>query len=59
MKAKSELPAAMVLSGHLRSAPKQREMNDMALALTRSLGRRGVRVYRFHPNKSLIDLASR
>jgi len=34
-------------------------MNEAALAVTRSLGRHHVPVYRFHPDRSLLDLGSR
>lgn len=50
---------AVILSGNLDKPAGKRSMNEIALALTRSLGRRGVRVFRFHPDRSLVDLASR
>ncbi len=50
---------AVVLSGHLGATRRTKGLNECALALTQSLGRRGVRVYRFHPDRSLIDLESR
>jgi predicted ATP-grasp superfamily ATP-dependent carboligase len=50
---------AVILSGNLGDDAAKRSLNENALALTRSLGRRGVPVYRFHPNRSLIDLSSR
>lgn len=53
------LPPAVVLSGNIGSPSKARSLNEIALALTRSLGRRGVPVYRFHPDRSLVDLHSR
>lgn len=53
------LPAAVVLSGNLGPTGNLRTMNQIALAITRSLGRRGVPVYRFHPDRSLYDLESR
>jgi D-aspartate ligase len=49
---------AVVLSGNL-GAPAGVSINEAALALTRSLGRYGVRVFRFHPDRSLADLHSR
>jgi D-aspartate ligase len=52
-------PPAVILSGNLGPPRKPRSANEIALALSRSLGRRGVRVYRFHPDRSLIDLESR
>lgn len=55
---KLEAPA-VILSGNLGEDANKRSMNEPALALTRSLGRRGVTVYRFHPNRSLTDLSSR
>lgn len=36
-----------------------KSVNEIALAISRSLGRHGVSVYRFHPDRSLIDLESR
>jgi predicted ATP-grasp superfamily ATP-dependent carboligase len=50
---------AVVLSGNLGTPSGRLSMNEPALALTRSLGRRGVPVYRFHPDRSLADLRSR
>jgi D-aspartate ligase len=50
---------AVILSGNLGEDSNKRSMNDIALALTRSLGRHGVPVYRFHPDRSLTDLSSR
>ncbi|MBT8081700.1 MAG: ATP-grasp domain-containing protein [Gammaproteobacteria bacterium] len=50
---------AVVLSGNLGEDANNRSMNEIALALTRSLGRHGVPVYRFHPNRSVMDLSSR
>lgn len=50
-------PPAVVLSGNLGASAKS--LNEIALTLTRSLGRQGVPVYRFHPDRSLIDLDSR
>lgn len=55
---KPEVPA-VVLSGNLGKRGKVRTLNAIALALTKSLGRRGVPVYRFHPDRSLWDLRSR
>lgn len=49
----------MVLSGNLAATRLSKSLNEIALAITRSLGRRGVHVYRFHPDRSLIDLNSR
>ncbi|MGD2137008.1 MAG: hypothetical protein PVF08_02040 [Gammaproteobacteria bacterium] len=51
--------AAVILSGNLGDDATKTSMNENALALTRSLGRQGVPVYRFHPDRSLTDLASR
>ncbi len=50
---------AVVLSGNLGAAPDTVSLNEAALALTRSLGRRGVPVFRFHPDRMLADLRSR
>ena len=50
---------AVILSGNLGVSTGKRSMNEAALALTRSLGRRGVGVVRFHPDRSLVDLSSR
>src|SRR5581483_11998892 len=50
---------AVILSANLGSQTGRWSMNEPALALTRSLGRRGVRVFRFHPDRSLADLTSR
>lgn len=50
---------AVVLSGNLGKPTGKWSINEPALALTRSLGRRGVRVFRFHPDRSLADLTSR
>lgn len=50
---------AVILSGNLGNTPGKKSMNEAALALTRSLGRHGVKVYRFHPDCSLFDLESR
>lgn len=50
---------AVVLSGNLGVTRGKLSINEAALALTRSLGRRGVRVFRFHPDQSLADLKSR
>src|SRR3972149_866985 len=52
-------PPAVVLSGNITEKPGRLSINETALALTRSLGRRGVSVYRFHPDRSLADLRSR
>ena len=54
----SKVPA-VVLSGNLGHRGNSRSMNAIALALTKSLGRQGVPVYRFHPDRSLWDLRSR
>ena len=51
-------PSAVVLSSKLDSE-KKKSLNEIALALTRSLGRHGVQVFRFHPYQSLADLSSR
>jgi len=50
---------AVILSGNLGEPAGKWSMNETALALTRSLGRRGVLVFRFHPDRSLVDLTSR
>jgi len=50
---------AVVLSGNLGTTAGKLSINEAALALTRSLGRRGVRLFRFHPDQSLADLQSR
>ncbi len=50
---------AVVLSGNLGAPAGKVSINEAALALTRSLGRHGVRVFRFHPDRSLADLRSR
>ncbi len=50
---------AVVLSGNLGEPTGKWSINEAALALTRSLGRRGVQVFRFHPDRSLTDLTSR
>jgi predicted ATP-grasp superfamily ATP-dependent carboligase len=49
----------VILSGNIVESPGKLSLNEAALALTRSLGRRGVKVYRFHPDRSLSDLVSR
>ncbi len=59
MQAKQANIPAVILSGNLDKSDGKRSMNEAALALTRSLGRRGVRVFRFHPDRSLVDLSSR
>jgi len=51
--------SAIVLSGTLGETPRLKGMNEAALAVTRSLGRHQIPVYRFHPDHSLIDLGSR
>ncbi len=58
MNSQVDHPSAVVLSGNL-GTNKTKSMNEIALALTRSLGRNGVQVYRFHPDRSLVDLDSR
>jgi len=50
---------AVILSGNLGAPAGRLSLNEPALALARSLGRRGVRVVRFHPDRSLADLRSR
>lgn len=50
---------AVILSGNTAETSGRRSLNEAALALTRSLGRRGVPVMRFHPDRSLADLRSR
>jgi predicted ATP-grasp superfamily ATP-dependent carboligase len=47
---------AVVLTENL--GPARRGLSEPALAISRSLGRHGVPVYRFHPDRSLIDLRS-
>jgi len=59
MKTDNTLAPAVILSGNLGEDASKKSMNENALALTRSLGRRGVPVYRFHPDRSLTDLVSR
>ncbi len=51
--------AAVVLSGQIDTSRTTKACNHAALAITRSLGRRGIRVFRFHPNHGLYDLSSR
>jgi predicted ATP-grasp superfamily ATP-dependent carboligase len=51
--------AAVILSGQTCARRANRGMNHIALALVRSLGRRGVPVFRFHPDAMLHDLDSR
>jgi D-aspartate ligase len=53
------IPPAVILSGNLGPPRKPRSASEIALALSRSLGRRGVKVFRFHPDRSLIDIESR
>lgn len=48
---------AVILSGN--TGPSRKSINEAALALTRSLGRKNVQVYRFHPDRTLVDLDSR
>jgi predicted ATP-grasp superfamily ATP-dependent carboligase len=48
---------AVVLSENL--GPPHRGLSEPALTITRSLGRHGVPVYRFHPDRTLVDLGSR
>ncbi len=55
----SSAPTAVVLSGNLGPAKTLRSINQIALAITRSLGRQRVPIYRFHPDRSLYDLNSR
>jgi D-aspartate ligase len=50
---------AVILSGNLGTPSGGWSINEPALALTRSLGRKNVPVYRFHPDRSLVDLTSR
>ena len=60
MNSQANRPAAVVLSGNIGSENKKKKsLNEIALALTRSLGRHGVQVFRFHPDHSLADLNSR
>ena len=49
----------VILSGNLGTPSGKWSINEPALALTRSLGRRKVPLYRFHPDRSLVDLTSR
>jgi hypothetical protein len=51
-------PCAVLLSGNVSSENKK-TLNEIALALTRSLGCHGLQVIRFHPDRSLVDLNSR
>jgi predicted ATP-grasp superfamily ATP-dependent carboligase len=51
--------AAFVLTHESNPRRKTRSMNMIALAITRSLGRRGVRVVRVHPNRLDRSLLSR
>lgn len=53
------LPPAAILTGNIGPPRKPRSAGEISLALSRSLGRRGVPVYRFHPDRSTIDLESR
>lgn len=53
------LSPAVILTGNLGPPRLPKSAGEIALALSRSLGRHGVRVYRFHPERSLIDLESR
>ncbi|MFH1776272.1 MAG: ATP-grasp domain-containing protein [Candidatus Omnitrophota bacterium] len=48
-----------ILSHDPRSNPKYPEINIIALSLSRDLGREGVPVIRFHPNKLDFGLSSR
>jgi predicted ATP-grasp superfamily ATP-dependent carboligase len=50
---------AVVLSGNLGTPVGKWSISEPALAVTRSLGRRNVPVFRFHPDRSLVDLISR
>jgi predicted ATP-grasp superfamily ATP-dependent carboligase len=59
MAVRSRYAPAVILSGSTTPAVAGRSLNEAALALSRSLGRRGVRVVRFHPDRSLADLRSR
>ncbi len=59
MQADETLAPAVVLSGNLGEPTSKWALNDPALAITRSLGRHNVPVYRFHPDLSLADLKSR
>ena len=54
-----ERTPAVILSGNITEPSPGWSLNEAALALTRSLGRRGVPVHRFHPDRSLADLRSR
>jgi D-aspartate ligase len=56
---KTSMPPAVILTGNLGPPRKPKTAGEIALALSRSLGRRGVPVYRFHPERSQIDLESR
>jgi len=53
------LPPAVILTGNAAPPRSPKSAGEIALALSRSLGRRRVPVYRFHPERSLIDLESR
>jgi predicted ATP-grasp superfamily ATP-dependent carboligase len=57
MKSSALQRPAVVLTGNV--GPARRSINEIALALTRSLGRHRVLVYRFHPDRTLVDLDSR
>jgi len=55
----SGLTPAVILTGNLGPPRVPKTAGEISLALTRSLGRRGVPVFRFHPERSQIDLESR
>jgi D-aspartate ligase len=53
------LTPAVILTGNLGPPRVPKSAGEIALALTRSLGRHGVPTFRFHPDRSQIDLDSR
>jgi len=55
----SKLPPAVVLTGQLARGQNPLSLNEIALTLSRSLGRHGVPVFRFHPDRDLIEMHSR
>jgi len=53
------MPPAVILTGNPAPPRAPKTAGEIALALSRSLGRHGVPVFRFHPERSQIDLESR